>query len=126
MLAATHIAQARRKGAAMDKAKDEARHVGNRGTAAPVARPGKPAAGYADPAPKQQGKDAQPDPNAAGSRKSQVAANTHPRAPAKPGEPEEPAMPGSDEPVPPGEHKREPIEDPDPADTKMYVRSGSR
>jgi hypothetical protein len=50
----------------------------------------------------------------------------NPRAPAKPGEPEEPAMPGADEPVPPGEHKNEPINDPDPADTKMHVQSGSR
>jgi hypothetical protein len=103
----------------MARTKDDARQVGNRGAAAPVARPGKPAAGYAEPAPRKQGKDAQPDPEAAGNRTAQVVGNAHPRAPTMPGEPEEPALPGNDEPLPPGEHKREPIDDPDPADTRM-------
>ncbi|MEO8160263.1 MAG: hypothetical protein ABI588_02505 [Arenimonas sp.] len=34
--------------------------------------------------------------------------------------PEEP------EDTPPGEHKREPIKDPDPADTRLHVQHGSR
>ena len=29
--------------------------------------------------------------------------------------------PDDTEPTPPGEHKREPIKDPDPADTKLHV-----
>jgi hypothetical protein len=57
---------------------------------------------------------------------AQVASNTHPRAPFKPGEPEEPALPGDGEPVPPGEHKREPIDDPDPADTQLQLQLVAR
>lgn len=38
-----------------------------------------------------------------------------------PGEDEE--DPDDTEPTPPGEHKREPIKDPDPADTKLHVQA---
>ena len=110
----------------MATAKDDARHIGNRGNAAPVPRPGKPGAGYAEPQPAKRGANPQPDPAAPGNLAAQVAANAHPRAPATPGEPEEPLMPDRDDDMPPGEHKREPIEDPDPADTKLQVRSASR
>ena len=66
---------------------------------------------------------AQPDPDAAGNQRAQVASAQHP----KPGEPgNEPPNPVEDEPLPPGEHKREPIHDPDPADTKLHVRQSSR
>ena len=107
--------------------KDKARRIGSRGNAAIVPRPGKPAdGGYAEPQPDARSTDAQPAPDAAGNRAAQVAANAHPRGPAKPGDPEEPAMPGSDDDVPPGEHKREPIEDPDPADTTLHVRRRAR
>ncbi len=41
-----------------------------------------------------------------------------PGRPPSPGEPEEPVMPDDSE-GPPGEHKHEPIDDPDPADTTM-------
>jgi len=39
---------------------------------------------------------------------------------------EEQPKPEDDEPLPPGEHKREPIKDPDPADTKLHVQQDSR
>jgi hypothetical protein len=64
-----------------------------------------------------------PDPGAAGGQRAQVA-SAH-KTPADPG-PEPPLKPEEDEPLPPGEHKREPIHDPDPADTKMYVQRASR
>ena len=68
---------------------------------------------------------AQPDPDAAGNERAQVATAQH-KAPV-PGEPgEAPPKPEEDEPLPPGEHKREPIHDPDPADTKMHVQQASR
>lgn len=57
----------------------------------------------------------QPDPLAAGNEASQVEA----ALPGKPGEDEDP---DSTEDVPPGEHKREPIDDPDPADAPLQVR----
>ena len=62
----------------------------------------------------------QPDPDAAGGQRAQVAASH--KTPDEEQEPptEEP------EPTPPGEHKREPIKDPDPADTKLHVQQGSR
>jgi hypothetical protein len=41
-----------------------------------------------------------------------------------PGEEEE--APDDTEPLPPGEHKREPIKDPDPADTKLHVHDEGR
>ena len=121
----------------MDSAKQDARRSGNRGNAQAVPTPGAPDhGGYAEATPRETTAPDQPNPDAAGNESAQVAANAadsrgpsmsgHPRAPAKPGEPEEPAMPGADEPVPPGEHKNEPINDPDPADTKMHVQSGSR
>ena len=66
----------------------------------------------------------QPDPDAAGNQRAQVA-STH-KAPGT-GEPGKgPAKPEDDEPLPPGEHKREPINDPDPADTKLHVQQSSR
>lgn len=34
---------------------------------------------------------------------------------------EEDGAPDDTEPTPPGEHKREPINDPDPVDTKLHV-----
>jgi hypothetical protein len=64
-----------------------------------------------------------PDPDAAGNQRAQVAAATH-KTPGEPGESE--PGPEPDEPTPPGEHKREPIHDPDPADTKMHVQQSSR
>ena len=64
----------------------------------------------------------QPDPDAAGNQRAQVA-STH-KTP-DPG-PEPPLKPEEDEPLPPGEHKREPIHDPDPADTKLHVQQSSR
>jgi hypothetical protein len=121
----------------MDSRKDAARRGGNRGNALAVPTPGTPDhGGYAEPTPRETSNPSQPNPDAAGNARAQVAASAgntrgpamsgNPRAPAKPGESEEPAMPGTDEPLPPGEHKREPIEDPDPADTKLHVQSGSR
>ena len=66
-----------------------------------------------------------PDPDAAGNQRAQVAASAH-KTPGT-GEPgEAPPHPEEDEPTPPGEHKREPIHDPDPADTKLHVQQSSR
>jgi hypothetical protein len=65
-----------------------------------------------------------PDPDAAGNQRAQVASAQH-STPADPG-PEPPLKPEDDEPLPPGEHKREPIHDPDPADTKLHVQQSSR
>jgi hypothetical protein len=120
----------------MDSAKQDARRSGNAGNARTVPTPGKPDhGGYAETTPRETTVPSQPNPDAAGNQRAQVAANAKnargpamsgPRAPAKPGEPEEPAMPGTDDDAPPGERKREPIEDPDPADTTLHVQSGSR
>ena len=63
-----------------------------------------------------------PDPDAAGNERAQVASAQH----KVPDPDEAPPKPEDDEPLPPGEHKREPINDPDPADTKMHVRQSSR
>lgn len=60
----------------------------------------------------------QPDPDAAGNERAQVAARVA-------GPDEDQPEPEDDEPTPPGEHKREPIKDPDPADTKLHVQQGS-
>ena len=38
----------------------------------------------------------------------------------------EPEDAEEEEDTPPGEHKREPINDPDPADTKLHVQPGPR
>jgi hypothetical protein len=67
-----------------------------------------------------------PDPDAAGNERAQVASAQH-KTPGtgEPGTPQDPD-PANDEPLPPGEHKREPIHDPDPADTKMHVQQSSR
>jgi hypothetical protein len=119
----------------MDNAKQAARRSGNSGNAPTVPTPGKPDhGGYAETTPRETTHPSQPNPDAAGNERAQVAANAgntrgpamsgHPRMPPQPGEPEEPAMPDTD--APPGEHKGEPIDDPDPADTKLHVQSGSR
>lgn len=73
--------------------------------------------GYAEKEPTDTPVRDQPDPDAAGGEQAQVDAH---QAPDEEQEPptEEP------EPLPPGEHKRAPIQDPDPADTKLHVRSG--
>lgn len=82
------------------------------------ADPGQPtASGYDEPRPTSASARNQPKPDAAGNEASQVAA----QLPA-----EEDEDPTPIEPVPPGEHKREPIKDPDPADTKLHVQQGSR
>ena len=61
-----------------------------------------------------------PDPEAAGGERAQVAGGA-----VKPDEEQEP-KPVEPDPMPPGEHKHEPIKDPDPADTKLYVSQSSR
>lgn len=73
--------------------------------------------GYAETTPRAGAAQDKPNPDAAGNEAAQVAATL-------PGEEEE--APDDVEPTPPGEHKREPIKDPDPADTKMHVQQGSR
>ena len=84
---------------------------GNR--ARPATAPGMPReSGYAEPKPAETTERDKPNPEAAGSEASQVAA-------AKSGEVED--DPADTEPTPPGEHKREPIKDPDPADSKLHV-----
>jgi hypothetical protein len=121
----------------MERAKHAARRGGHHGDPRAVPTHGRPGhGGYAEPTRHETTVPTQPNPDAAGNAQAQVAANArdsrgpamsgHPRAPAKPGEPEEPSMPGTDEDLPPGEHKREPIDDPDPADTTLHVQSGSR
>jgi hypothetical protein len=86
--------------------------------------------GYEEsPRPTELPRDAhdRPDPNAAGNQRAQVATAQQHKVPGtgEPGTPQDPD-PGNDDPVPPGEHKREPIHDPDPADTKMHVQQSSR
>lgn len=96
------------------------------GTAPPPARsehvqiiknPGKPkASGYAEPKPTETTERDKPVPGVPGNEASQVTSAS---------------LPDEDEaedaePTPPGEHKREPIRDPDPADTKQHVRRGAR
>lgn len=73
--------------------------------------------GYNEPAQLRMGPPDAPNPDAAGNQRAQVAATL-------PGEEEE--APDDIEETPPGEHKREPIKDPDPADTKLHVRQSSR
>jgi len=80
--------------------------------------PGKPkASGYAEPRPTETTERDKPVPGVPGNEASQVTA-------ALPDEDEE--EPEDSEPTPPGEHKREPIKDPDPADTKQHAREGAR
>lgn len=84
-----------------------------------VAHPGHPATGgYDEPARLQMGPPDAPAPDAAGREAAQVAAHT-------PGEEEDDEQDPTEE-TPPGEHKREPIKDPDPADTKLHVQESSR
>ena len=73
--------------------------------------------GYAEATPRAGLAQDKPNPDAAGNEAAQVAATL----PA-----EEDDTPDDVEPAPPGENKREPIKDPDPADTKMHVQQGSR
>ena len=85
--------------------------------------------GYQETKPTQVPREAraQPDPDAAGNERAQVATANHPGKTPGTGEPgQAPVEPGKDEPMPPGEHKHEPIHDPDPADTKLHVQQGSR
>jgi hypothetical protein len=78
-----------------------------------TSKPGQPKdAGYAEPKPNAPGAHDAPNPEAPGNQDSQVAAEL-------PGEEDE--APDDVEPTPPGEHKREPIKDPDPADTKLHA-----
>lgn len=82
-------------------------------------RAGKPkSSGYAETKPSEATAVNAPDPLAAGNEASQVEA----ALPGKPGEDEDP---DSTEDVPPGENKREPIKDPDPADSPLQVRAQS-
>lgn len=82
-------------------------------------RQGKPkASGYAETRPSETTAMNQPNPDAAGNQSAQVAASL-------PGEEDEEEADDTEE-TPPGEHKREPIKDPDPADTKLHVRQSSR
>lgn len=74
--------------------------------------------GYAEAKPNTQTQRDKPNPDAAGNEAAQVASTL-------PGEDDAQEESG-DEPTPPGENKREPINDPDPADTKMHVQQGSR
>ena len=84
-----------------------------------TADPGQPrGSGYAEPRPAEASQPDQPNPDAAGNQAAQVASNL-------PGEDDEQELPDT-EPTPPGEHKREPINDPDPADTKLHVQQSSR
>lgn len=76
--------------------------------------------GYEEPRPNEAPVRDAPDPDAAGNERAQVAAGG-----VKPDEEQDPPA-EEPEPTPPGEHKREPIKDPDPADTKMHVQQSSR
>lgn len=81
----------------------------------PVEDPGEPdpSSGYAEPRRSEAPRPDKPNPDAAGNQDAQVAAQL-------PGEEDEEAE--DEEDTPPGEHKREPIKDPDPADTKLHVQ----
>jgi len=94
-----------------------------------AAKPHRPdQSGYEETRPTQlpRAVHALPDPGVAGNQRAQVDSAQH-KVPGT-GEPGEPAAPdpANDEPLPPGEHKREPIHDPDPADTKMHVAPSPR
>jgi len=65
-----------------------------------------------------------PDPEAAGNQRAQVASAHKTPGTGEPGDGS--PKPGDDDPLPPGEHKREPINDPDPADTKLHVQQSTR
>ena len=76
-----------------------------------------PNSGYAETPRSEATAVNQPNPDAAGNQAAQVAATL-------PGEDEE-QNPAETDPTPPGENKREPIKDPDPADTKLHAQQGS-
>jgi len=94
-----------------------------------AAKPHRPdQSGYEETQPTEVPRSARgrPDPDAAGNERAQVASTQQETTGAgEPGQPP-PTKPKDDEPLPPGEHKREPIHDPDPADTKMHVQQSSR
>jgi hypothetical protein len=73
--------------------------------------------GYNEPDQLRMGPPDAPNPDAAGREEAQVASQL-------PGEEDEEQDPTED--APPGENKREPIKDPDPADTKLHVQQSSR
>lgn len=79
---------------------------------------GKPkTSGYAETKRSDASAVNQPNPEVAGNEASQVKS-------ALPGKSPEDEDPDSTEDAPPGEHKREPIKDPDPADAPLQVRRG--
>ena len=79
-------------------------------------RAGKPkTSGYAETRPTPATATDAPNPLAPANETSQVEASL-------PGKTSEDEDPDSTEDAPPGEHKREPIHDPDPADSPLQVR----
>ena len=79
-------------------------------------RAGKPkSSGYAETKPSETTAVDHPNPDVAANEASQVEA-------AQPGKSSEDEDPDSTDDAPPGEHKREPINDPDPADAPLQVR----
>jgi len=79
-------------------------------------RAGKPkSSGYAETKPSEATAVDLPNPDVAGNEASQVTAGL-------PGKSSEDEDPDSTDDAPPGEHKREPINDPDPADAPLQVR----
>ncbi len=78
-------------------------------------RAGKPkTSGYAETKPSEASVRDQPNPDVPANEASQVEATL-------PGKTSEDEDPDSTEDAPPGEHKREPINDPDPADAPLQV-----
>lgn len=79
-------------------------------------RAGKPqSSGYAETKPSKASATDQPTPDVPADEKSQVEA-------ALPGLPDKEEDPDAGDDTPPGEHKREPIHDPDPANAPLQVR----
>ena len=84
-----------------------------------VPKPAHPkASGYAETVQRGMGAPNHPNPEAAGRQSAQSPGGL-------PGD-EDNREPGETEETPPGENKREPIHDPDPADTKLHVQQSSR
>ena len=85
-----------------------------------TATPGQPdSSGYAEADRNEAPVADHPNPDAAGNQRAQVTGEL-------PGTQPDPELPDEDtEETPPGENKREPIKDPDPADTKLHVQQGS-
>ena len=79
-------------------------------------RAGKPkSSGYAETKPSEATAVDEPNPDVPGGEASQVESTL-------PGKSSEDEDPDSTEDVPPGENKREPIKDPDPADAPLQVQ----